>query len=127
MRGAEAWRDYLSGRTSHMEAEAAFASTSAEPFVATYTPILATRQRRSPREPAAICMPRRRSEWANRSVNVLLALAALIVLSPFMILVAIAIKLTSPGPAIYTQQRVGVNRRRRRTHALYDRRGADAG
>jgi len=114
-------------RTTHMEAEAALASTSAEPFVRTYTPILATRQRRSPREPAALCVPRRRIEWANRSINVLLALAALIVLSPFLILVAIGIKLTSPGPAIYTQQRVGVNRRRRRTHALYDRRAEDAG
>jgi lipopolysaccharide/colanic/teichoic acid biosynthesis glycosyltransferase len=44
-----------------------------------------------------------------------------------MALVAIVVKLTSRGPVIYTQQRVGVNRRRRRTQALYDRRGEDVG
>ncbi|HEY2378002.1 MAG TPA: sugar transferase [Gemmatimonadaceae bacterium] len=110
-----------------MEAEAAFASASAEPFVPHYTPILATRQRRSAREPAALCMPRRRVEWANRAVNILLAVLALIVLSPLIALIAALIRLTSPGPVIYTQDRVGVNRRRRRTQALYDRRGVDAG
>jgi len=112
---------------SDMEAEAAFAATATEPFVTAYTPILSTRPFRSPRGPAALCMPRRRIEWANRSLNILIALVALIILSPFMALVGVIIKLTSPGPAIYTQQRVGVNRRRRRTHALYDRRAADAG
>jgi lipopolysaccharide/colanic/teichoic acid biosynthesis glycosyltransferase len=110
-----------------MEAEAIFASAPAEQFVTHYAPILATRQRRSPREPAALCMPRRRVEWANRAINILLAVCALIILSPLMALVAILVKLTSPGPVIYTQARVGVNRRRRRTQALYDRRGADAG
>lgn len=112
---------------SHMEAEAAFASAAVEQFVTHYTPILATRQRPSVREPAALCMPRRRVEWANRAANILLAVLALIILSPLMILVAIAVRATSPGPAIYTQERVGVNRRRRRTQALYDRRAADAG
>jgi len=110
-----------------MEAEAVFASAPAEQFVTHYAPILATRPRRSPREPAALCMPRRRVEWANRAINIVLAICALIILSPLMALVAILVKLTSPGPVIYTQARVGVNRRRRRTQALYDRRGADAG
>ena len=112
---------------SYMEAEAAFATAPAEQFVSHYAPVLAGRQRWSPREPAALCMPRRRVEWANRVVNVLIAMLALIILSPLMVLLAIVVKLTSPGPVIYTQQRVGVNRRRRRTQALYDRRGQDAG
>src|SRR5256885_3736060 len=110
-----------------MEAEAVFASPADQQFVSHHTPILSTRPRRSATEPAALCMPRSRREWANRIVNILLAVVALIALSPLMILVAIAIRLTSPGPALYTQERVGVNRRRRRTQALYDRRGPDAG
>jgi len=110
-----------------MEAETAFAPAPAEQFVAYYTPIHATRPRRTPREPAAICVPRSRVEWVNRAVNIVLAALALIALLPVLIVVAIAIKLTSPGPVIYTQRRVGVNRRRRRTQALYDRRGEDAG
>ena len=109
-----------------MEAEAAVASPSSEQFVARYAPVLAW-QRRTPREPAALCMPRSRVEWLNRAVNLAFAILALILLSPLMIVVAMAIRLTSPGPAIYSQERVGVNRRRRRTQALYDRRSTDAG
>ena len=41
----------------------------------------------------------------------LLALVGLIILSPIMALVAIAIKLTSKGPAMYSQERVGLNGR----------------
>lgn len=43
----------------------------------------------------------------NVSVAGLLLLAAL----PAMIVIAILIKLTSPGPVLYTQTRIGVNRR----------------
>ncbi len=38
-----------------------------------------------------------------------IALAGLIIASPVMILAAILVKLTSPGPALYKQQRVGLN------------------
>jgi len=111
-----------------MEAEATFASTTVEPFPGHYTPILATRSRRAAfREPVARFVPRSRVEWANRIVNVLLAVFALAVLSPLLLLIGIVVKATSRGPALYTQQRVGVNRRRRRTQALFDRRGTDAG
>lgn len=111
-----------------MEAEATFASSSAEPFVAHYSPVLAPRTRRSAiREPAVLFVPRSRSELANRLLNLAIAAAALVLLSPVMLLIAAAVKLTSAGPVLYTQQRVGVNRRRRYTRALYDRRTTDAG
>jgi lipopolysaccharide/colanic/teichoic acid biosynthesis glycosyltransferase len=43
------------------------------------------------------------------------------------VLVAISVRLTSPGPVLYTQTRVGIDRRSRRALALYDRRARDAG
>jgi lipopolysaccharide/colanic/teichoic acid biosynthesis glycosyltransferase len=84
-------------------------------------------RRAPPKPPAAVYVPRSRVEWANRLINVALAVVALGVLAPLMALVAILVRVTSAGPVLYTQQRVGVNRRRRRTQALYDRRAADAG
>jgi lipopolysaccharide/colanic/teichoic acid biosynthesis glycosyltransferase len=44
-------------------------------------------------------------------LQVVLATAALVVLSPVLLLVAIAIKLTSPGPLFYAGVRVGLNQR----------------
>lgn len=46
-----------------------------------------------------------------RALNVLIATAALLVLTPLIALVAVAIKFTSPGPAFYLQERVGQDRR----------------
>ncbi|WP_073604184.1 sugar transferase [Vibrio aerogenes] len=43
----------------------------------------------------------------KRSIDILGALAGLIVLSPVLPIVALAIKATSPGPVIYRQWRVG--------------------
>lgn len=43
----------------------------------------------------------------KRSLDVVAALVALTVLSPLMLVVALAIKLTSPGPVIFRQSRVG--------------------
>jgi lipopolysaccharide/colanic/teichoic acid biosynthesis glycosyltransferase len=40
------------------------------------------------------------------------AVLLIVLLFPILLLIALAIKLDSPGPAIYRQQRVGVNRRR---------------
>jgi exopolysaccharide biosynthesis polyprenyl glycosylphosphotransferase len=48
----------------------------------------------------------------KRSTDVLLAAAALVLLLPFMLLIALAIPLTSPGPAIFRQERCGLNGRR---------------
>ena len=71
--------------------------------------------------------PRERSERVNRIVNVVIAAAALLVLAPVVVLVAIAVRLTSPGPILYTQTRIGLDRRRSRVDALYDRRLQDLG
>ncbi|MFL5536812.1 MAG: sugar transferase [Gemmatimonadales bacterium] len=50
-------------------------------------------------------------EWLRRSVNLILALIALIVLLPVMLLIALLVRLTSRGPVLYTQVRVGLDRR----------------
>jgi len=65
-----------------------------------------------------------RSWTMRRIVDVAVASTALAVLAPVLGIVAIAIKLDSPGPVFYTQDRIGINRRRseRRRNA----RGADA-
>lgn len=47
----------------------------------------------------------------KRAIDIIGAAAALVVLAPVMALVAIAIKLTSPGPIIYSQNRCGHNKR----------------
>ena len=72
-------------------------------------------------------VPRERSELAARAMNLVLASVALVVLAPFLLLVALAVKLTSRGPIFYMQTRVGLDRRWNRTHAMYDRRTQDLG
>ena len=52
------------------------------------------------------------SERLNRAVNFTIALVALVALTPLILLIAIAVKLTSRGPIVYRQTRVGVDRRR---------------
>jgi exopolysaccharide biosynthesis polyprenyl glycosylphosphotransferase len=48
----------------------------------------------------------------KRSTDVAIAAAGLVVLAPLMALIALAIRLTSPGPAIFRQVRCGLNGRR---------------
>jgi exopolysaccharide biosynthesis polyprenyl glycosylphosphotransferase len=48
----------------------------------------------------------------KRATDVVLAAAALTLLLPFMLLLALLIRLTSPGPAIFRQERCGLNGRR---------------
>src|SRR6185295_17384269 len=47
-----------------------------------------------------------------RAIDIIVACAALIVLSPFMLIVALAIRMTSHGAAIFRQERCGLNGRR---------------
>lgn len=47
----------------------------------------------------------------KRVLDLFVSLAMLIVLSPLMVLTAILIKLTSPGPVLFVQKRVGMNQR----------------
>ena len=44
-------------------------------------------------------------------LNVLIALLVLVVVLPFMVIIALLIKLTSPGPVLFLQQRIGLDRR----------------
>lgn len=48
---------------------------------------------------------------ARRALNVVVALVAIVATAPLMLLIAILIKLTSPGPVLYRQLRVGLDRR----------------
>jgi lipopolysaccharide/colanic/teichoic acid biosynthesis glycosyltransferase len=50
-------------------------------------------------------------EWLRRSVHVILALVALIILLPVMLLIALLVRVSSRGPVLYTQTRVGLDRR----------------
>jgi lipopolysaccharide/colanic/teichoic acid biosynthesis glycosyltransferase len=49
--------------------------------------------------------------WFQRSLNVIIAAAALLLLLPLFALIALLVWLTSPGPVLYTQIRVGQDRR----------------
>jgi exopolysaccharide biosynthesis polyprenyl glycosylphosphotransferase len=57
--------------------------------------------------------PRRFSyEWAKRILDFSIATALLVLGSPFFLLLALSIKLDSRGPALFRQERVGLNGRR---------------
>ena len=70
-----------------------------------------------------------RSERLRRVTNVVLAALALALMAPVLLLVTIAVKLSSPGPVLYRQARIGLDRRRRGATgpSIYDRRVRDLG
>ncbi|MDZ7369670.1 MAG: sugar transferase [candidate division KSB1 bacterium] len=54
-------------------------------------------------------------EWQlfiKRMLDIIISAAALIFFAPLMLLVALAIRLTSPGPVLFKQERVGLNGRK---------------
>ena len=51
------------------------------------------------------------AKYVKRWLDALLALAALVVLSPVMVLTALWVKLDSPGPVIFRQKRVGKDKK----------------
>ncbi|HEX6924557.1 MAG TPA: sugar transferase [Longimicrobiaceae bacterium] len=67
------------------------------------------------------------NESLRRALNVLLALVGLIGAAPLMILLAVLIKLSSPGPVIFKQTRVGLDRRRPNNSNRNGRRRVDYG
>ena len=75
---------------------------------------------------AEAIVPRKRDEVISRALNVFVASVALIVMAPVFVLIALAIALTSRGPVMYSQIRVGMDRRWRYARA-YNRRGYDHG
>jgi len=80
-----------------------------------------------PKLPSAVVMPRERSERLDRLVNVAVSIAALIILAPVMLLVAMLVKSSSPGPILYMQTRVGRDRRQAPLSNSDDRRMQDLG
>jgi lipopolysaccharide/colanic/teichoic acid biosynthesis glycosyltransferase len=67
------------------------------------------------------------AEVARHMINLLVALIALVAMLPVMFLVAILVRLTSRGPVLYTQVRVGLDRRQRTTTSQNHRREHDLG
>ena len=64
---------------------------------------------------------------AQRAMNLFIAAVALFVALPLLLLIAIAIKLTSRGPVFYTQERVGLDRRTSGSKRDESRRTRDLG
>jgi lipopolysaccharide/colanic/teichoic acid biosynthesis glycosyltransferase len=56
----------------------------------------------------------RSSDRVRRAINIVVALALIALAAPVMLAIAILVWLTSKGPVIYTQPRVGLDRRRDR-------------
>lgn len=81
----------------------------------------------TPTKIAIEVVPRPRSERLNRLVNIFIAGAALVLLSPLLLLIALVVKLTSRGPVLYAQPRVGIDRRSNGATALHDHRVRDLG
>src|SRR5438128_4859617 len=63
-------------------------------------------------------LPSSRFQWLDRLMNIVLASVALFVVTPVMLLIAIAIKLTSKGPVLYAQPRIGLDRRGVRSRSV---------
>ena len=69
----------------------------------------------------------RAREGARRALNVALAAVGLVLAGPIMLLIAVLVKLSSRGPIIYTQTRVGIDIRDPVTAGGNGRRQADVG
>ncbi len=80
------------------------------------------------RRPKASSLPAdhpHRHEGARRALNVAVAAIGLVLAAPVMLGVAVAVKLSSPGPIFYRQRRVGLCTRS--THGGNHRRKVDLG
>jgi len=65
---------------------------------------------------------------ARRLLNIAVASVGIVLTAPIMLLVAVLVKATSPGPVIFYQDRIGVDRRRGRANgAPNHRRALDRG
>jgi exopolysaccharide biosynthesis polyprenyl glycosylphosphotransferase len=64
---------------------------------------------------AVVTLPMRTDDsrlMVKRGMDIVGAIIALVVLSPLLVVTALAVKLTSPGPVLFKQPRYGYNRRR---------------
>lgn len=80
----------------------------------------ALRPNRIPEVPEVF--PRPRAEQLNRVVNFTIAAIGLLVALPLCLIIALMIRLTSKGPILYAQTRVGIDRRWKSALALRERR-----
>ena len=72
-------------------------------------------------QPALVMTPPAPGGWrmvTKRMVDVGVSAGTLILLSPMLLVAAAAIKLSSPGPVVFAQERYGLNRRRFRMYKL---------
>jgi lipopolysaccharide/colanic/teichoic acid biosynthesis glycosyltransferase len=66
-------------------------------------------------------------ELERRALNVAVAAIGIILTAPLMLVIAALVKLTSRGPVLYTQPRVGIDRRARRVRDRKDTRDRNLG
>ncbi len=76
---------------------------------------------------ASVLDSAKEADVAHRAMNVLIAGLALFVALPLLLLIAVAIKLTSRGRVFYTQERIGLDRRIPGADAGNHRRTRDLG
>ncbi len=76
--------------------------------------------------PAAVA-PRDRAEWLSRAINIAFAVLGLVLTLPLLIVIAVLIRLDSPGSILHTQVRVGLDRRWRSLRAVHEARREDLG
>jgi len=48
--------------------------------------------------------------WIKRVVDIVCSLIAIIILSPVFLIIALTIKVDSPGPVFFKQKRVGIHK-----------------
>jgi len=80
-----------------------------------------------PIAPPRVATRRTQREGARRVLNVAIAALGLVLTLPLMIVIAVLIKLTSRGPILFTQTRVGLDRRALTGAGGNTRRHVDAG
>jgi lipopolysaccharide/colanic/teichoic acid biosynthesis glycosyltransferase len=71
--------------------------------------------------------PAQPSETLRRTLNIVVATVGVVLAAPLMALIALGIKLTSPGPIFFTQTRIGIDRRNPGEPAGNNRRRSDGG
>ena len=80
-----------------------------------------------PMAPPRLSTRRLHREGGRRALNVAIAAVGLVLTLPFMIVIGVLIKLTSRGPILFTQTRVGLDRRALTGAGGNTRRHGDAG
>jgi lipopolysaccharide/colanic/teichoic acid biosynthesis glycosyltransferase len=76
-------------------------------------------QRFDPRAVSALTRDRSAFYLAKRLLDIVISVTALIILAPVMLVIAVLIRLDSPGPAIFAQPRVGGRRWSYRGYAYW--------